>query len=291
MGSSLNTRVNLMNGLKSLTGNRQKWFRVRKIKDVFKYDISIKVKLVCSYLIFITVLLTTLGVVLYSYYLNAFIRQASESSNQLTNQINKNIESYFEEIDMLSMNIAYDDKINKALDDLEFYCKLLTTIVDKSIELSLYNHIFKDDINPYDYLLNSKTIYNVENYLLSLLENLEKGTGIELKTQYGETIGKVMSYVLLNYYKDINLNKVSEELSFNPSYLSAKFKEITQYSFNEYLNTVRINNAKKLLAERKYKFNQISDMVGYNDQRYFCKIFKKVVGITPREYINALSFS
>jgi two-component system response regulator YesN len=174
---------------------------------------------------------------------------------------------------------------------LEFYCKLLTSIVDKSIELSLYNFIFKDDINPYEHVLHSKTIYNVENYLSSLLDDLEKGTGIELKTQYGDTIGKVMNYVLINYDKDINLNKVSEELKFNPSYLSTKFKEITQYSFNEYLNTVRINNAKKLMADRKYRFNQIASMVGYNDQRYFCKIFKKIVGITPREYINALSYS
>ena len=174
---------------------------------------------------------------------------------------------------------------------LKFCCKLLTSIVEKSIELSLYSYIFQDDINPYEYVLHANTIYNVENYLLNLLENFEKGCGIELKTQYGETIGKVMSYVLLNYYKDINLNKVSEELNFNPSYLSTKFKEITQYSFNEYLNTIRINNAKKLMAERKYKFSQISNMVGYNDQRYFCKIFKKVVGITPKEYINALSYS
>jgi YesN/AraC family two-component response regulator len=163
--------------------------------------------------------------------------------------------------------------------------------VEKSIELSLYSYIFQDDVNPYEYVLHANTIYNVENYLLNLLENFEKGCGIELKTQYGETIGKVMSYVLINYYKDINLNKVSEELNFNPSYLSTKFKEITQYSFNEYLNTIRINNAKKLMAERKYKFSQISNMVGYNDQRYFCKIFKKLVGITPKEYINALSYS
>lgn len=180
---------------------------------------------------------------------------------------------------------------NQCYQTLEFYCKLLTSIVDKSIELSLYNYIFKDEINPYEYVLHSKTIYNVENYLLCLLEDLEKSSGIELKTQYGETIGKVMSYILINYDKDINLNKVSEELKFNPSYLSTRFKEITQYSFNEYLNMVRINHAKKLMAERKYKFNQIANMVGYNDQRYFCKIFKKIVGITPREYINALSYS
>ena len=173
---------------------------------------------------------------------------------------------------------------------LKLYCKLLTAIVDKSIELSLYNHIFVDDINPYDHLLSSATIYSVENYLYELLEDLEMGSGIELKTQYGETVGKVMSYVMQNYHKDINLNKVADELNFNASYLSTKFKEITKNSFNEYLNTIRINNAKKLLGEGKYKLNQVSNMVGYNDQRYFCKIFKRIVGTTPREYTNSLSY-
>ena len=171
---------------------------------------------------------------------------------------------------------------------LKYYCKLLTVIVDKAIQLGLYNRLFKDDLNPYEYILSANTIFNVEDYMQKLLKEMEEGIGIELQTQYGETIGKVISYVLRYYNEDINLNKVAQSLNFNASYLSAKFKEVTKKSFCEFLNTTRIDNAKKLMAERNYKIKQIANMVGYNDQRYFCKIFKKYVGTTPQEYIKSL---
>jgi two-component system sensor histidine kinase YesM len=114
---------------------------VKRIRDIFKYDVSLKVKLICSYLVFITVLLSVLGVVLYNYYLDAFIKQASESAYQLTDQINKNIESYFEEIDQLSLNIAYDDKINKVLDDLDLDSDFANPADEQGINDQLYNYL------------------------------------------------------------------------------------------------------------------------------------------------------
>lgn len=96
---------------------------MKKIIAIFKYNISLKIKLICSYLIIVTIPLSLLGAVLYSYYLDAFIKQSSESANQLTRQINKNIESYFAQIDELSINIAYDDTVNSLLDDLHYNSK------------------------------------------------------------------------------------------------------------------------------------------------------------------------
>ena len=171
---------------------------------------------------------------------------------------------------------------------VKYYCKILTVIVDKSIELSLYNKVFLEDLNPYDFLLSCRTIFLIEDFLIHLIDAIQLGSGIDLTTRFGETIGKVMNYVLQNYNTDINLNKVAAIFNFNPSYLSTKFKEITKISFNEYLNRIRIENAKTMIAERKYKLNKISSLVGYTDQRYFCKIFKKVVGTTAREYKESL---
>ncbi len=212
--------------------------------------------------------------------------------NVLSNEFRNNIEKldfFAAKKPLNSVTIEFTKNYsNDNFRTLKFYCKLLTVIVDKSIELRLYNDIFKDDMNPYEHVLSLNTIFNVEDYLLQLLDDLEKACGIELQTQYGETIGKVIGYVLQNYNNDINLNKVAQSLGFNASYLSTKFKEVTEKSFNEFLSSTRIDNAKKLMAERKYKIHHIALMVGYNDQRYFCKIFKKYVGTTPQEYIKSL---
>ena len=209
-------------------------------------------------------------------------------SNVFRNSINK-LDFFGAKNPLNSITLEFTKNYsNENYQTLKFYCKLMTAIVDKSIELRLYNRLFKGDVNPYEYILSSNTIFNVEDYLLQLLDQLEEGSGIELQAQYGETIGKVISYVLQNYNEDINLNKVAQSLSFNASYLSSKFKAVTKKSFNEFLNTTRINNAKKLMAERKYKINRIATMVGYHDQRYFCKIFKKYIGATPQEYIKSL---
>jgi two-component system response regulator YesN len=52
----------------------------------------------------------------------------------------------------------------------------------------------------------------------------------------------------------------------------------------EYLTKVRIEEAKRLLENTSYNTTQISFDVGYSDQSYFCKIFKKIEGISPLEY-------
>lgn len=162
---------------------------MKKIKEIFKYNISIKVKLICSYLILVTIPLTILGAVLYSYFLNAIIMQASEDATQLTNQINKNIESYFEEIDELSLSIAYDETINKTLDELYFNMESENPLdrSDLNDQLSLYLQIKKgvDSIHIYSednyfYAFKKGTIN--EYYIASTQDYLNKA-----KTTYGKS--------------------------------------------------------------------------------------------------------
>ena len=66
-------------------------------------------------------------------------------------------------------------------------------------------------------------------------------------------------------------------------YLSGLFKENTGISYVKYLTGVRMNNAKKLLAEGE-KAMVVAEKVGYREYNYFCRVFKKQEGITPTEY-------
>lgn len=68
------------------------------------------------------------------------------------------------------------------------------------------------------------------------------------------------------------------------SYLCTLFKNETGLTLNQYLTDFRIEKAKKLLTDPRYKIAEISAKVGYSDGNYFGKTFKKMVGVSPSEY-------
>ncbi|MBI6874685.1 helix-turn-helix transcriptional regulator [Clostridium aciditolerans] len=69
-----------------------------------------------------------------------------------------------------------------------------------------------------------------------------------------------------------------------PNYLSTIFNEKNGISLKDYINKLRIENAKKYLVETDMKISDISKIVGYNQLSYFGSIFKKFEGCTPNEY-------
>jgi len=70
----------------------------------------------------------------------------------------------------------------------------------------------------------------------------------------------------------------------SPPYLSRIFKQETGTPFNTYLNEVRVHKAKELLRHEEMKLIDIAEAVGFEDQSYFTKVFKKIVGLTPLHY-------
>ena len=74
----------------------------------------------------------------------------------------------------------------------------------------------------------------------------------------------------------------------NRSYLSTLFKQKTGMKFIDYLNEVRIEKSKELLKDSNRKMYQISKAVGYDNPKYFFRIFKKKTGMTPEQYREML---
>ncbi|MDD3659301.1 MAG: helix-turn-helix transcriptional regulator, partial [Lachnospiraceae bacterium] len=68
------------------------------------------------------------------------------------------------------------------------------------------------------------------------------------------------------------------------SYVCTLFKSETGQTLNQYLTDYRIEKAKKLLQDPRYKITDISEKVGYTDGNYFGKTFKRTVGLSPSEY-------
>ena len=99
-------------------------------------------------------------------------------------------------------------------------------------------------------------------------------------------IDNVTNYINEYYAKNITLESLSEEFLISPAYLCKLFKKKLDINFIDYLNQIRISNAKKLLSSTFLKIYEISNLVGYLDQNYFTKVFKRIVGVTPNYYRN-----
>nr|WP_275061532.1 helix-turn-helix transcriptional regulator [Diplocloster agilis] len=82
----------------------------------------------------------------------------------------------------------------------------------------------------------------------------------------------------------ISQQDVAGELGIHYAYLSKIFREDTGCNFTEYLNRIRIEKAKQLIAAQEYKIKEIYSMVGYNQYNYFFKVFKQQTGCTPSDY-------
>lgn len=95
---------------------------------------------------------------------------------------------------------------------------------------------------------------------------------------------KAIEYIHEHYNEQVTLNEVADSIYVSTFYISRMFKKELGKNFVDYLNDVRIEKAKELLKDVKYKTYEVADMVGISDPHYFSKLFKKHSGITPSEY-------
>ena len=102
---------------------------------------------------------------------------------------------------------------------------------------------------------------------------------------YRDIIKKAQDYIQENYLsKDISIHLVAREVGLSPNYFSTIFSQETGETFISYLTNLRIEQAKLLLKTTSMRIIDISYEIGYNDTQYFSYVFKKKVGMTPKEF-------
>ena len=124
----------------------------------------------------------------------------------------------------------------------------------------------------------------IEEHLKYLLGEF---AGIHAKSRHDggdQLIAEIKAYIAENYMSDISLDEVAKRVCLNPTYVSEVFKKKTGENFSEHIIDYRIDIAKDLLKDVRYKIIDISNMVGYKDSKYFSRLFKKKVGVNPTDY-------
>ena len=97
-------------------------------------------------------------------------------------------------------------------------------------------------------------------------------------------IEQAMAFCKEHYSEKITLIQLAELTGLNKSYFSQLFHKETGVPFGDYLESVRIRNAQRLLHNLNLSMSDIAELVGFSNQNYFTKVFKKQTGIAPSQY-------
>lgn len=135
---------------------------------------------------------------------------------------------------------------------------------------------------PNDFLITSilyRILYKIsESYRFDSVNHIGKSKIT------GEHIMRATAFIKLNYMNPINVGDVAQFVGLEHSYFSKAFHAYTGMTAQKYLTEVRINRSRELLEQTSYTIKEICSFVGIDDECYFSRIFKKNVGIPPREY-------
>lgn len=106
-----------------------------------------------------------------------------------------------------------------------------------------------------------------------------------------QVVAQVQQYIREHLAERLTLNEVAAVFNFSPNYLSQLFAQNSESGFVEFVTATRIAAAKETMASTDMKIYEISNEVGFESAFYFSKVFKKLEGVSPREYIQRMKGS
>ena len=148
----------------------------------------------------------------------------------------------------------------------------------KSNELSKTMREIVSNINTCQWIADLQT--EMELFIERLLECRDKN---DIMSQHS-IVQRAIEYLESHYQEDISLADLASNLHVSASYLSKLMKSGTQKNFSEVVVDIRIQKAQELIESKQYKIYEIADRVGFRNNSYFTHVFKKRVGMTPKEY-------
>ncbi len=118
-------------------------------------------------------------------------------------------------------------------------------------------------------------------FLLILHRLLTNTFAESSRTLSDSRINKIKEYIIDHYSEDIDIQDLADLVNLHPVYLGKLFKQNTNYSYKEFLNVIRVNNAEMMLSTGGFTVTEVAERCGFKDISYFSNVFKGMKGYPP----------
>jgi len=99
-----------------------------------------------------------------------------------------------------------------------------------------------------------------------------------------DIVQEICTYIQKNIHEPLSLKTIAERFYLSREYISRKFKQERGENLTDFITRCRMEKARMLLMNPRLKIAHISQLVGYQDEKYFSKVFKKTTGMSPQQY-------
>lgn len=138
--------------------------------------------------------------------------------------------------------------------------------------------------DPYERIRMFVNIYSLEEWFDKFVDRYADYVKLLQKKKAKDEIIKIKSFVMANYTNKLSITICARVCNMSGKYFSYVFKKETGENFTDYVNGVRIEKAKEFIKNRNMAIFEVATKVGYENDKYFIKLFRQTVGMTPGEY-------
>ncbi|HIU76877.1 MAG TPA: response regulator [Candidatus Pelethocola excrementipullorum] len=141
-----------------------------------------------------------------------------------------------------------------------------------------------DDVNRYvQELTKMDSLQNTYSWMMEFARRIQQVTSID--RYISSQTRKMLDYLMIHYSEPVTLQELADYMGLSGTHVSRLLKKEIGETFITCLNKIRIKESVRLLKMGQYKVYEIAEMVGYSNYAYFYQIFKKSMGVSPKDYV------
>lgn len=182
--------------------------------------------------------------------------------------------------------IQFEQRNIDPVRDMKNYCIIINTLFRKSVERGGVHPIHIDSVSG-EFAKKIELRSSIEDIQKLIFEMVKVYCQLVNKysvKDYSPTVQKVIVMIESNLASDLTLSELATTLNINASYLSTVFKKETGKTVTGYVNEKRIELAQELLKTTNLQIQTVAQYSGIVDVHYFTRLFKKLTGLSPKQY-------
>lgn len=147
-----------------------------------------------------------------------------------------------------------------------------------SREIFLYNDAYMQQINKFS------DIEELSVWITGVMHRFIQHSFDFAQIKHSDVVFKAMEYIRQNYDHKLSLDDIAQHVYLSRSYLSSLFREEAGQTLFSYINQVRVEKSKLFLMDPSVSLAEAAALCGFEDQSYFTKVFRKITGLSPKQY-------